>query len=509
MPYDPNNSHGGVADIRRTRPFTAEWIGDDNPRDPSGVYNVQEYMERIRFLRGKVANIAARDLIPLGQREDGDLWLVQANDDGDPQLDMWDDVEDEWRTIAGGGSATGAYGKWEQITLFGATTDEYTLPHTGLFPMVEVGPGALQIEGEDYDLLAGTNRIKFRAGKLPPSGSKVYATALTNAFTTNSSGGGVLGVSVKLGDGDGVETDFGPLPDSGLYEFVEVGGVHQYRGTDYTIVNISGQNWVRFNAGKIPVGSIGGDPAEEVWAACAIAPLVSTDAVTLGGYPASAYLRGLASGGMTVVADIDAAKALTSLGADALVLIKGHGVGYFRTTQTDTPDDETIINVTSGGQIVIEWFHVDGVMGLIDQRVSDVEATVEEVQTALAAVVNPKLQVSGVPGGTYNAGVNLPFANTIIDTEGGYDSATGVYEVPVSGTYAVSVSVASSVAGGAVLRVEVNDATVYTGAPNQGATYHSVWNGIIALEAGDTISIASNASYNWSGGFFSLFKLPD
>lgn len=103
---------------------------------------------------------------------------------------------------------------------------------------------------------------------------------------------------------------------------------------------------------------------------------------------------GGAAGSVTVTATVTTAKALTGLVAGSLVLIQDLGLFRFIATQPDTPDDETIINVTAGGQLIIEAAHPDAIFAWVEDQIAAVGERVDAQQIQINTVVPPGGQFS-------------------------------------------------------------------------------------------------------------------
>ena len=84
------------------------------------------------------------------------------------------------------------------------------------------------------------------------------------------------------------------------------------------------------------------------------------------------------SGFTETAATVADAKALTGLASGNMVLVVGVGFGFFSATQDHPADDETCINVTTGGQIVMEMMHPNAMLAYLapeftytDERLND------------------------------------------------------------------------------------------------------------------------------------------
>lgn len=87
--------------------------------------------------------------------------------------------------------------------------------------------------------------------------------------------------------------------------------------------------------------------------------------------------RGASGSAILTVTDVAAAKARTDLTSGQLVLIRGIGVYRFVSTQTELVDDESCINVTSGGQLLMETLSPEYMLAIV----SDVADALEEAVT--------------------------------------------------------------------------------------------------------------------------------
>lgn len=139
-----------------------------------------------------------------------------------------------------------------------------------------------------------------------------------------------------------------------------------------------------------------------------------------------------------VVADVTAAKALTGLTVDSLVLIKDFGLYRFASAQDEVADDETAINVTAGGQLLMELAHADAIMAYVSNDIAALEADVEALQEERAALAVSRWMVYR---STSDQTLTNNVENTIVyntagnDPNGDFNLTTGEFTVPVDGTY--------------------------------------------------------------------------
>ena len=206
--------------------------------------------------------------------------------------------------------------------------------------------------------------------------------------------------------------------------------------------------------------------------------LSSNGAIALGTDPiAFVQFAGGATGTtVSVAADITAAKALTGLVANSLVLIQDWGTYRFVATQPETPDDETIINVTAGGQLTIESSHPDSIYAYITAADDDLSDRLDAVEAA-----------TGTVG-----------ANGVLATLTNVLTAVVSLDFPALSTN-TAVQLTASVPG-----ARVGDAVCATPATHPGAGTYS-WDAFVS--ANDTVAVvlhnvsgagtADSAARNW------------
>jgi hypothetical protein len=269
MAYD-STGPGAHIPVKRIKPITADWIGDANGTGTNP--NLQGYLDLRRRYRGNVANVAA---LPSSNLVNGDWVLVLDDGSGSPAIKVYDLASTSWKSISSGGTAgvDGAY-----VLVSPTSTNVYPLPYSKLNEKVFLG-GIPQVQGTDYTL-DGAGNFSFVGGQ-PASNLDVLVTCSTT-YTASSAGGGAMSTPVIVAADAGTSNATYTLPGSGLNEWVFKGGAVQVLGTDYT--KSSGK--ITFVAGNIPATS----PSEPVIISCSIAPMLGTDAVTLGGH-ASTYFK--------------------------------------------------------------------------------------------------------------------------------------------------------------------------------------------------------------------------
>lgn len=94
------------------------------------------------------------------------------------------------------------------------------------------------------------------------------------------------------------------------------------------------------------------------------------------------------------------------------------------------------------------------------------------------------------------------FTNSVLDTHGAYNSSSGVYTVPVTGTYQINASIGVTSLSNVLLQVRKNGSVVFGSGPAIGGSVQDgiLVNGIWPFNAGDTIDIVASGSATATGG---------
>jgi hypothetical protein len=170
------------------------------------------------------------------------------------------------------GGAGGVMGTPMVITETSTGSNLYNLPYTREHPMVWVD-GSLQVKDSDYTVNA-SGQVTFTPAL--DAGLTVIASAAVYPTTSSiNGGGGAMTVPAVVAANAGTNNATYALPGAGM-EMVWKGGAIQVPGADYTRAS----NTITFVAGNIPAAG------EDVVISVAAAPLVGTDALTLGGQTA-------------------------------------------------------------------------------------------------------------------------------------------------------------------------------------------------------------------------------
>jgi hypothetical protein len=345
MPYSPTGP--GSLPVERIKPITADWIGDTTA---GGTSNIQSFLDARRFIRAKVSNIAGRNA--LSSPQDGDLVLVLDNGEGKTQLDRYKSSSTSWVTVAVEGGTSGGGGVMGTpmvITETSTGSNLYNLPYTREHPMVWVD-GSLQVKDSDYTVNA-SGQVTFTPAL--DAGLTVIASAALYPSAPTNDAQGAMTVPAVVTANAGTNNATYALPGAGM-EMVWKGGAIQVPGTDYTRAS----NTITFVAGNIPAAG------EDVVISVAAAPLVGTDALTLGGQTAetAATANAIAKrdgGGVLRAANhasigtASAAGAVVALDASGRVPISA--VGLDRCLALG---DLAIIAATEAGGPVIDYLFV-------------------------------------------------------------------------------------------------------------------------------------------------------
>ena len=191
-------------------------------------------------------------------------------------------------------------------------------------------------------------------------------------------------------------------------------------------------------------------------------------------------------GTLAVVADVTAAKALTGLSVDNLVMVKDLGIFRFAAAQTEADDDETVIDVTSGGQLIMEAAHADAIYAYLDTQNAALQDQVDALVAARPYVAARTLTSDGASVLTWSA------SRVPVNPYNEFDGTTALFTAKYSGVYQVSASLTVGNSG-TEMYYSINGETPVlfvdpTGAPN---VFIGTETTAFDLSEGDTILLTS------------------
>lgn len=384
MPYNPSGP--GNLPVERIKPITAEWVGDVTA---GGAANIQSFLDARRFIRAKVANLAARNALSAPQ--DGELVLVLDNGQAQTQLDRYKSSTASWVTVAveggqsGGGTGGGGSGAFKSPVraativalpthtrnanvltassngvlpaLDGVTMEadnrvlvknETSAANNGIYVVTSVGSASTpwvltRAEDANTDALVMPNMLVFvsegtvnadTAFMLTTNASITLNTTALTFVRAMGGAGGVMGTPMLISETSNGSNLYN-LPYTREHPMVWVDGSLQVKDIDFT-VNAAGQ--VTFTP-ALTAGST-------VIASCAVYP--TTYAANAGG--------GAMSVPVVVTADAGTSNATYAVpGSGAEMVWKGGAIQVPGTDYTRSSNTITFVggNIPAGGEEVV------------------------------------------------------------------------------------------------------------------------------------------------------------